>query len=123
MTIKSLFVPPYAMQGEEIPAHILWESLDYDLIKIVLPDVVKLKAVFNVGEKMFNISDRTVTINEVEVEGYLGMLFSTDKLKERQSEFRFDSLSLIKMGKQSLTNQRWSIFLDLNWKSLKYQKL
>lgn len=82
MPIKSLFVPSYAIQGEDIPAHILWDSLSYQSIKIQLPETIKLKELYNVEESMFSISDKEILIKEVAVGGYLGMLFSTSKLKE-----------------------------------------
>jgi len=82
LPIKSLFVPPYAMQGEDILAHILWESLEHQLIRIELPDAMKLEELHNVREGMFEVSNRKVTINQVEIDGYLGMLLSTCKLEE-----------------------------------------
>lgn len=82
MPIKSIFLPSHAIQGEEIPAHILWDSLSYQFIKIQLPKGIKLKEIYNVSEEMLDISDREIIVKGVELDGYLGMLFSTFKLKE-----------------------------------------
>jgi hypothetical protein len=82
MPIKSLFVPSHAIQGEEVPAHILWDSLEYQSIKIQLPEGIKLKEIYNVREGMFDILGNEVVVKGVEVDGYLGMLFSTRKLRE-----------------------------------------
>lgn len=106
MSIKSLFVPPYAMQGEEIPAHILWESLEHQLIRIDLPEAVKLKELYNVREEMFEVSNNRVTIKQVEVDGYLGMLFSTRKLKEYSVEAQVKFSFLNKEGEKIIDESR-----------------
>ena len=80
--IKSLYVPTHAMQGEEIPGHILWDSLECSLIKVQLPEQIKVKALYNVEEGMYEISDNEANIKQVAIDGYLGMLFSTRKLEE-----------------------------------------
>ena len=82
LPVKSLYVPPQAIQGEEIPSHILWDALDYSSIKVSLPDGVKLKEIYNVNEDKFKVSNGEVVIEKVAVDGYLGFLFSTFKLSE-----------------------------------------
>jgi len=107
MPIKSLFVPPYAIQGEEIPAHIIWDSLDYSLIKIEIPsDVIKLKEIYNVKDEMIDISDNLIKIRKVEVEGYLGMLFSTTKLKECSKSFHVNFSFFGKNGEKIVDETR-----------------
>ncbi len=82
MPIKSLFVPPQAIQGEDIPAHILWQVVNYNSIVITLPEPIKLKELYNVDPNMFKIVGNEIVVERVAVDGYLGMLFSTVKLKE-----------------------------------------
>lgn len=111
MPIKSLFIPKHAIQGEEIPAHILWDSLDYHLIQIEIPEkVMKLKEVYNVRDEMVDISSNLIKIKEVEVEGYLGMLFSTAKLKECSKSFHVNFSFFGKDG-EKIVNETRDIFL------------
>lgn len=51
--IKSCYLPDEALQGEDIPAHLIWEDIDWDEIIIEWPDTLYLKDVFNLskGEK------------------------------------------------------------------------
>ena len=77
-----MYVPSHAMQGEDIPGHVLWDSLEYGLIKVQLPKSMKVIALYNVEEDMYTISGNEASIRQVVTDGYLGMLFSTRKLKE-----------------------------------------
>jgi hypothetical protein len=80
MPIKSVYVPPQAIQGEDVPAHILWDSTDCCLIRILTPEPIRLKEIYNVNEGMYKTSNEEITVEEVAVNGYLGLLFSTHKL-------------------------------------------
>jgi hypothetical protein len=80
--VKTIFVPPQAIQGEDVPAYILWDSLNFPTVRIQMPDTVKIKALFNVDQGMFEISGSEVLIKKVAVDGYVGMLFATTKVKE-----------------------------------------
>lgn len=83
MPVKSLFVPNYALQGEDVPAHIIWESLDYDHIRIQLFPYLFVNDVFN-AKYEFDKDTHIVTIKEVEMEGYVGLVFGS-KLTDNAS--------------------------------------
>jgi hypothetical protein len=106
MPIKSLFVPSYAIQGEDIPAHILWDSLEYKAIKIQLPEVIKLKEIYNVYKEMLDISDKEVIVKGVEMDGYLGMLFSTRKLHSYTVDVAIKFSFIDDEGKEIIKEQK-----------------
>jgi hypothetical protein len=84
LTVKSLFIPPYALQGEDIPGHIIWDKLNFRSIRIELPETMLKNELFNVREEMIETAGNTVIVrNEaIEVDGYLGMLFSSRKSED-----------------------------------------
>lgn len=84
MAVKSLFIPPYALQGEDIPGHIIWDKINFRFIKIELPETMLKNELFNVREEMIETVGNTIIVrNEaVEVDGYLGMLFSSRKTED-----------------------------------------
>jgi hypothetical protein len=106
MSIKSLFVPPYAIQGEEIPAFVLWEALKHQFIKIELPEAMRLKELYNVEEDMFETSKKTVTVKQVVIDGYLGMLLETRKLKEYSAEVQVKFSFLKKDGEKIIEESK-----------------
>jgi len=82
MPVKSFFLPDNALQGEEIPSYILWKNLDYDKILIKKFNCCDLKDIFNVNKEDYSVSDNIITINKVAVDGYIGLLFKTERTKE-----------------------------------------
>lgn len=81
MPIKSLFVPKYALQGEDVPAHIMWESIDYDHIRIQLFPYLFVKDVFNARYE-YDKDSNTITIRDVEMEGYIGLVFGSKTIED-----------------------------------------
>ena len=78
MPLQSYFFPKEALQGEDLPSHITWSDLKFDCIKIVHPKAVTLKEVYNVSDKDISIKEEgLILINKVEVDGYLGIVFSS----------------------------------------------
>ena len=82
MPIKSFFLPNNALQGEEIPAYILWKDLNYDKILIRKFDCCNIIDIYNVSETEYSISGNLITINRVEVDGYVGLLLKTERMDE-----------------------------------------
>lgn len=110
MPVKTIFVPPQAIQGEDVPAYILWDSLDFPMIQVRMPDSVKIKALHNVDEGMFEISGSEVLIKKVAVDGYVGMLFATTKVKECFMNATI-SFSLYQRNGEKLAEQKKTICL------------
>jgi hypothetical protein len=100
LSVKSLYVPPQAIQGEEIPSHILWDALDYGSIKVKLPTAVKLKEIYNVDEGKFKVSNGEIVVEKVAVDGYLGFLFSTFKLSEHSKNVELEFAFIDNKGEE-----------------------
>jgi len=56
--------------------------LDYDKILIKKFDCCNLLDIYNVSDKDYSIVDNMITVNKVEVDGYLGLLLRTERMKE-----------------------------------------
>jgi len=83
MSIKSYFFPKEALQGEDLPSHIIWSDLKFDRIKIDHSTAFTLKEVYNVSDKDMSIKEGLILIDKVEVDGYLGIVFSSKILSEK----------------------------------------
>lgn len=94
VSIKSSFFPKEALQGEDLPAHVIWSDLEYDFIKIELSDSIRFKEGYNVSSDSIEISENLVIIKNVEVDGYLGLVFSSEILSDN-SAYREVKLSFL----------------------------
>ena len=77
MPIKNFFIPDNALQGEDLPAFVLWNNIDYDRIEIEKSSDLKIKDIFNVSDNNYSEYDENIIINSVEVDGYLGLVFKS----------------------------------------------
>lgn len=82
MPIKSFFVPKTALQGEDIPLHAIWEGIDYHAIRIEISSFLKLKEIYNVAKMTMKKEQRSFLVEKLEVEGYLGMAFQSERLEK-----------------------------------------
>lgn len=79
----SVYLPEEGLQGEEVPSHILWdEDLIVKSIKIIYNMPLSLKNVFNAKTWEKENNDNLLVIEDVEVPGYVGLLFETCKISE-----------------------------------------
>src|SRR3972149_2561654 len=83
MPIKSGFLPREALQGQDIPSHVLWSDLKFDSIKIKLSKALTLKEIYNVPCDCCIHEDNAIIVKQVEADGYLGIVFSTKILTEK----------------------------------------
>jgi len=83
MPIESFFFPKEALQGEDLPSHVTWSDLKFDCIKVVHPRILELKEIYNVAEEDVEIKEGLILVNKVEVDGYLGTVYSTKPLSKR----------------------------------------
>jgi len=86
MPIKSQFFPKEALQGQDLPSHVLWSDLKFDTIKIIHSKSLALKEIYNVPPKDFIVEEETIIVKKVEVDGYLGAVWSTKILPEKASD-------------------------------------
>ncbi|MHA1909802.1 MAG: hypothetical protein ACW98Y_21080, partial [Candidatus Thorarchaeota archaeon] len=71
------YLPGAALQGEEIPSHIIWDDSQIERIQISFQHPLKFKEVFNA--KIQEINERYVVISEIELSGYVGLVFESFK--------------------------------------------
>jgi hypothetical protein len=82
MSLRSVYVPKEALQGESVPFYVLWDGIDYEAIRVEYPPSLDLREVFNVKEEMFEQEVGAFKVNKVLTDGYLGCVFSSNKLEE-----------------------------------------
>jgi hypothetical protein len=86
MPIKSKFFPGEALQGQDLPSHVIWSDLKFDRIRIVHSKNLALKEIYNVPCNGFAIEENAIVVGEIEADGYLGLLWSTKILHEKVSD-------------------------------------
>ena len=83
--IRSIYVPPYGLQGQNFSCHILWEST-YDLKAAVLDTdaAVTIENVYNSSEECIILKNngRTVEISSVIENGYIGFVIKAQRISE-----------------------------------------
>ncbi len=85
--VKSLYLPKDALQGSEFPAHIIWDSsVNMKEIIILLPPKVTLKEMYNVEEGGFELNRDILKIFRLEENGYVGLVFKSEKLNSPDVE-------------------------------------
>jgi len=126
MPIESIFLPDEGLQGEDIPSHIIWKDIKYSTIKIIFPPILRLKEIYNVNDDKWVVNQNTLIVKDVEVDGYLGLLFEslrTDEEKKKYGEidYRFinteDEITF--QTKKSIRLFRPFIFWRMSHKVLK----
>jgi len=80
--IKSCYLPDEGLQGEDIPAHILWENIGWNEIIVSWSKVLYLKEVFNLSEGGYKKMDNKLIISSLQLDGYLGFVFGTSVVKD-----------------------------------------
>ncbi len=111
MSLKSLYLPPQAMQGENIPSHILWSpSPNICKIKITLPESLVLLEIYNVLENNIAVSGQEITLSKFEKDGYLGLLLSSRILAEYTKREQLSFTFFDNKGLKTMTKVK-SIFL------------
>jgi hypothetical protein len=86
MPIKSKFFPRQALQGQDLPSHVIWSDLKFDLIRIIHSDNLAFKEIYNVPCNSYAIEKNAIIVKETEVDGYLGVVWSTKLLHQKASD-------------------------------------
>jgi len=94
MSIKSFFIPDNALQGEGIPSYVLWKDINYDGIEVYKPSFCEVEDIYNVEADNYKIIENKIIINKVEVEGYLGVLFKSNRTSQLLIECEFEFVFL-----------------------------
>jgi len=90
MPVKSSFFPKQALQGEDLPSHMMWSDLAFDCIKINHSKTLAFKEVYNVSDKDITVKEGLILINKVEVDGYLGIVYSSRILPAKASDEKIE---------------------------------
>lgn len=98
MPVESFFLPNESLQGEEIPAHIIWKDIPFSFIKAEIPPHLEVEKVFNVKEGGWKKDSFGFLVKEVEVDGYLGMVLKSHKLDAKTFDVWVD-FSFVKEDK------------------------
>jgi hypothetical protein len=81
--VSSIYIPQHCLQGEELPAHVLWSGQEQLVIEVRIPKELELREAYNVSTGSENqLSARLLRIREVDVPGYVGLVFRSRKLRE-----------------------------------------
>ena len=85
-----MFLPSHALQGQNVPSHLLWTGSEYTEIEIRYSTELRLSEIYNVSEGKYTNKDNTLTVQRVNVEGYLGLLFDSSKQPTSRSNAAVD---------------------------------
>src|SRR2546421_4919365 len=80
-TIRSLYMPDSCIQGDDFPAHIIWDRTQKLKIRVKCAASIHVKEVYNVRDQGRARPDRETTeYSDFVVNGYVGFVFHTDVL-------------------------------------------
>lgn len=79
MQIKSFYVPPYTLNGDEFSVHVIFEDSNSAYITIKYDHELTIKEIYNVPEGGYEIiSDQELQVRDFEVNGYLGLVLISE---------------------------------------------
>jgi hypothetical protein len=91
--LKSAFVPPYALQGQEFSCHLTWgESLPLQRLELLLGADLEVVHLYNVKEfaPAKDQGPTTVVVTSVQEPGYLGFVLKSKVLPTAESKARVE---------------------------------
>lgn len=75
LEVSSVYLPNHCLEGEEIPAHVLWSGGKRVSVVVRLPPELQLKQVFNARPKRGDgLKNGVLTVSRFEIPGYLGLV-------------------------------------------------
>lgn len=79
MQINSFYVPPYTLNGDEFPVHIIFEGSKLTQITVKFDRELTIKEIYNVPVDGYEIISRQeLKVRNLEVEGYLGLVLTSE---------------------------------------------
>ncbi len=81
-----VYLPEEALQGEEIPSFALWHGTTFEGIQVRIPHGLKVSEVYNVAKDDWNFSGTELSVKQVEVNGYLGLVITSEQMEETSKE-------------------------------------
>jgi hypothetical protein len=80
LVIKSLFVPDYALQGQTIPVHVIWEEIECKALRVEFSPELSFNVAYNAKE-LSHHKDSFV-VEGLQNSGYLAFLLDSKSLPE-----------------------------------------
>lgn len=80
--LMDFYIPDEALQGQDVPGHVLWPDSERAELRITFPEYLRVKAVYNAKSEDFTIEGNTLSVSRVKREGYLGFVFSSSRSTE-----------------------------------------
>lgn len=95
--LKSLYMPDSCIQGDEFPAHVIWDKSTKLRVRVKCPSSIRIKEVYNVPENEKSVQENDTTeYHDFSVNGYVGFVFRTQPLGSafvrEEVSFRIESL-------------------------------
>lgn len=97
--MTEFYLPPDALQGQDVPGHVLWDTEESPSVTITLPPTLTLKELFNVTPDAVEVEAGVVRIKSVVRDGYLGFVLKSRSL-ESLNELAEVSVSLTSGSKE-----------------------
>jgi len=70
-------LPPQALQGQVLPFFALWKAVTFRKIEVLFPSELEIGEIYNVARNDYTVEPGKLVVEKVEVDGYLGMSFSS----------------------------------------------
>jgi len=84
--LVKVYLPGEALQGEEIPSFALWKGTIFETIQVRIPHGLKVSEVYNVAKGDWAFSGAELSVKQVEVNGYLGLVITSEQMEETSKE-------------------------------------
>ncbi len=82
-----VYLPEYCLQGEELPAHVLWDRSRKATVAVSYPQSLKIVAIFNATPGGIDTTgENEFIVRDCETNGYLGLLFSAGPISRPREE-------------------------------------
>ena len=113
--IRSIYIPPYGLQGQNFSCHILWEpSYNLRVVVVQTEEAVTVENIYNSSEEFITLKDngRTVEISKVIESGYIGFVLKSNRMVENFKIMSIDiGIVLSKNGKNVEERKRYTLKL------------
>jgi len=97
--IISEYVAPWALPGEDVPLHLIWEpTVSYDMVRVTLPADLVLKEFFNVEN--YTQDDSLYLIRQLKTSNFFGLTVASKGEFEAPHIKRIVNIALIKNGQE-----------------------
>lgn len=76
-----VYLPSEALQGESLPSFAIWHDHAFKAIEVTFSSALRVDELYNVAPGDCDSEPGKLTVRKIEVEGYLGILFGSQRLQ------------------------------------------